>query len=646
MRILFYIGGGAAILICAAMMVLGINWQWKQDQHSALEKYKLASLEEAKISTINIENKFNQIYQGIRTIAALPNIREIERHGENLDQNARETIIQLYNNMRSNVEVSEIYVVPADLDPERVDPLTGGLEQPILMFDDAVASHEHLDPEKAVEPENVIHTVSQAENEEEIEIFEYRALKEQMQYFKVHYPVAQNNKGMNIPMIGSPAVLTCDNTEYQKTKNDSDRSGILLSVPFYGLDGQLKGTVSAVVRTNVFSAMLPKSHAVLINKDYDYFVSPLIKGIEADSQSYVALAKPNPDLFFSVVETINTQDPKSRWMVWYGKPNSAYINSGDFITLNKTHNYSLAAVGAFVVIGFTILAIMLYSRWRNRRLLSSMADKFEETVQSVARYVVSSSAQMQSGAMEVSSVAKNTRSRVKVISDAADISANVTTQISAAANELNTSIANIGNQAEKSRVMAKDAEQSAMVAFKSFENLASQSEKVSEIVGLIANVAAQINLLALNATIESARAGEAGKGFAVVANEVKNLASQVNEASEQITTETVKMHDITESSMEGMRGIITAVQMINQYIDSFAVTMSEQLSVINEIAKQIANSANKADEITRHFDEVENGVQRTETASNEVLKSVDELNRQSQILNDKVSEFVRTVRQI
>src|SRR5689334_4828993 len=83
-----------------------------------------------------VHDAMHEIYESLRTLAALPSVRNIDRHGRTLSEDGRETIQQVYNNLASSVSVSEVYIVPADLDPDRTDPVTGKLEEPILMFDE------------------------------------------------------------------------------------------------------------------------------------------------------------------------------------------------------------------------------------------------------------------------------------------------------------------------------------------------------------------------------------------------------------------------------------------------------------------------------------------------------------------------------
>lgn len=78
--------------------------------------------------------------------------------------------------------------------------------------------------------------------------------------------------------------------------------------------------------------------------------------------------------------------------------------------------------------------------------------------------------------------------------------------------------------------------------------LTDASLRIGGVVKLISQIAGQTNLLALNATIEAARAGEAGKGFAVVAAEVKNLAHQTKDATEQIASEIAGMRSTVDQT--------------------------------------------------------------------------------------------------
>jgi hypothetical protein len=167
------LAGFAVILSVGCGLAWFINQKSEADHAAAVSNYREKSLQETKATATKVEESLKLIYQGIRTISQLPSVQSVDRHGTNLDANAHAAIEQIYKNMISNVAVSEIYIVPADLDPEKIDPVTGELQVPALMYD---GSEE--EPAGAEAPHSPITTVAQAEKVDEVEIFEYRQLQQ------------------------------------------------------------------------------------------------------------------------------------------------------------------------------------------------------------------------------------------------------------------------------------------------------------------------------------------------------------------------------------------------------------------------------------------------------------------------------------
>lgn len=135
-----------------------------------------------------VEATFNLTYDVLRNMAILPGVVRIDRYAKNLEGDHRTTIPDLYGMLVEHVSASEIYIVPAGMDPDRIDPVTGKPETPIITFDDLVASRPAGGHAQEERPEP-----------KEEEIFEYREMKRQCEYFRQRYPTRSHVKGNAFP---------------------------------------------------------------------------------------------------------------------------------------------------------------------------------------------------------------------------------------------------------------------------------------------------------------------------------------------------------------------------------------------------------------------------------------------------------------
>ncbi|MCG7364124.1 methyl-accepting chemotaxis protein [Roseomonas sp. ACRSG] len=214
----------------------------------------------------------------------------------------------------------------------------------------------------------------------------------------------------------------------------------------------------------------------------------------------------------------------------------------------------------------------------------------------------------------------------------------------AATEELASSIGEITRQVGRSAEVSRRAVAEAERTDRTVRELAETAGKIGDVVRLIADIAGQTNLLALNATIEAARAGEAGKGFAVVASEVKSLASQTARATEEIGQQVGAIQGATGQAVEAIRAIGLVVAEIDQTAAAIAAAVEQQGAATQEIARNIAGTAEAAAAVSRETAVVRDAATTSSRAALELRDASRELNDQANGLRARVDRFLSLVR--
>ncbi|MBK5571847.1 methyl-accepting chemotaxis protein, partial [Ensifer sp. SSB1] len=216
--------------------------------------------------------------------------------------------------------------------------------------------------------------------------------------------------------------------------------------------------------------------------------------------------------------------------------------------------------------------------------------------------VSASSGSIDSGAREVSQSADDLSRRTE--QQAASLE-----ETAAALDQITANVGNSSKRTHEARTVASQANESARKsgaivsgAVDAMGRIEHSSSQISNIIGVIDEIAFQTNLLALNAGVEAARAGDAGKGFAVVAQEVRELAQRSANAAKEIkdlirnsTVEVESGVRLVRETGEALRTIEGFIVTINQHMDAIAASAQEQSAGLSEVNTAV----NQMDQVTQ-----------------------------------------------
>jgi methyl-accepting chemotaxis protein len=265
---------------------------------------------------------------------------------------------------------------------------------------------------------------------------------------------------------------------------------------------------------------------------------------------------------------------------------------------------------------------------------------FAQRVQELAAAFSQSSGEVARAAAHLSVTAEDAAQQAHMVAGSADASSESIQAVAASVEELSVSISEINGRVADSAGIAVHASNEAARTDASVKLLVSAAQKIENVVELIKKIAEQTNLLALNATIEAAKAGDAGRSFAIVASEVKQLARQTANATNDISAKVAEIQTAIAGTTDSIAEMLSTIAAIRETAGQIARSVQEQNAATREIAENSQRVARGTEDVTSNIAGVSETAKLTQSAARQLTALSSSLSGGATSLQQEVLQFV------
>jgi methyl-accepting chemotaxis protein len=273
------------------------------------------------------------------------------------------------------------------------------------------------------------------------------------------------------------------------------------------------------------------------------------------------------------------------------------------------------------------------------------ADRRDEVGQ-IAAAVASMAQRVRQTVSEIKSSAREvTNASAEISTSTTDLSQRTEEQ-AASLEETSASMEEISATVKKNAENAQQASQSANVtrevadrggkvvaqAVEAMALIEESSRKISDIIGVIDEIARQTNLLALNAAVEAARAGEAGRGFAVVASEVRSLAQRSSQAAKDIK-------DLITNSNSQVKDGVDLVNRAGGALNEIVDSIKTVATIVSDIASASMEQATGIEQVNKALSQMDEVTQQNSALVEENAATAKTLQTQARSMDEQVAFF-------